>query len=230
MNVIALILSVIIGVFLVLVLKPKNKIIQIFLSFSGAYLLSITVLHLLPEVFESQKTNIGVYILVGILLQTILEYFSKGAEHGHIHIHPHLKGFPWLLFISLSMHAFFEGIPLGATNSSLMLWAILVHKIPITVVLFIFLLNVELPKMYIYFFMLIFAMMSPLGLVLSREMHIFNTYHVEITAIIIGVFLHIATAILFESSQNHQFNIKKFISVLIGFAVAFLSTQLVVSI
>lgn len=226
MNVLALLLSVIVGVLLVLGLKPHTKIIQLFLSFSGAYLLSITVLHLLPEVYESQQVNIGLYILIGILLQSVLEYFSKGAEHGHIHAHPHLKGIPWLLFISLSLHAFFEGIPLGVANGNLLLWAIVVHKIPITVVLFIFLLNAELSKKYIYIFMVVFALMSPLGLSLSKEMVIFDSYHVEITAIIIGIFLHIATAILFESTQNHQFNFKKFISVLVGFSVAFISTQL----
>ncbi len=226
MNVLALLLSVIVGVLLVLGLKPHTKIIQLFLSFSGAYLLSITVLHLLPEVYESQQVNIGLYILIGILLQSVLEYFSKGAEHGHIHAHPHLKGIPWLLFISLSLHAFFEGIPLGVANGNVLLWAIVVHKIPITVVLFIFLLNAELSKKYIYIFMVVFALMSPLGLSLSKEMVIFDSYHVEITAIIIGIFLHIATAILFESTQNHQFNFKKFISVLVGFSVAFISTQL----
>ena len=226
MNVLALLLSVIVGVLLVLGLKPHTKIIQLFLSFSGAYLLSITVLHLLPEVYESQQANIGLYILIGILLQSVLEYFSKGAEHGHIHAHPHLKGIPWLLFISLSLHAFFEGIPLGVANGNLLLWAIVVHKIPITVVLFIFLLNAELSKKYIYIFMVVFALMSPLGVSLSKEMVIFDSYHVEITAIIIGIFLHIATAILFESTQNHQFNFKKFISVLVGFSVAFISTQL----
>lgn len=226
MNFIVLILSVIIGVLIVLGLKPKTKIIQIFLSFSGAYLLSITVLHLLPEVYESQQSNIGVYILIGILLQSILEFFSKGAEHGHIHAHPHLKSVPWLLFISLSLHAFFEGIPLGASSSHLLLWAIVIHKIPITVVLFIFMLNAELPKKYVYLFILTFALMSPLGMSLSKEMDFFNTYHIEVTAIIIGVFLHIATAILFESTQNHQFNFKKFISVVLGFIVAFLSTQI----
>jgi len=226
MNIIALLLSVLLGVVFVLILKPTTKAIQLFLSFSGAYLLSITVLHLLPEVFESQQQNIGIYILVGILLQSILEFFSKGAEHGHIHVHPYTKGLPWLLFFSLCLHAFFEGIPLGSANNDLLLWAIVVHKIPIAIILFIFLLNSELPKKYVYFFILAFALMSPLGLLLSKEILFFHKYHVEITGIVIGIFLHIATAILFESTQNHQFNSRKFIAVLIGFAVAFLSTQL----
>ena len=62
------------------------------------------------------------------LMQTILEFFSKGAEHGHIHTHPHTKGLPWLLFISLGIHAFFEGIPLASVeNGQLLLWAIVIH-------------------------------------------------------------------------------------------------------
>ena len=87
MSYLALILSVILGFVIVIVIKPKTKIIQLLLSFSGAYLLSITVLHLIPEVFENQQKKIGLFILLGIVFQTILEYFSKGAEHGHIHYH-----------------------------------------------------------------------------------------------------------------------------------------------
>ncbi|MDH5412862.1 MAG: ZIP family metal transporter [Flavobacteriaceae bacterium] len=228
MNLIILIASVAIGVLMVFVLKPTTKLIQLLLSFSGAYLLSITVLHLLPEVFESHQKNIGIFILIGILLQTILEYFSKGAEHGHIHIHPYTKGVPWLLFISLSAHAFLEGIPLGNGTNGLLLWAIVIHKIPITLVLYLFLLQSSLPKKVVYVFIIAFALMSPLGLLLSNQIAFFNEHHAEVTGVIIGVFLHIATAILFETTQNHQFNIRKFMAVLLGFAVAFASTQFAV--
>jgi len=225
MSYIALILSVFLGVLVVLWLKPKSEIIQLFLSFSGAYLLSITVLHLIPEVFESHQENIGLFILLGILLQSILEFFSKGAEHGHIHVHTHTKEIPWLLFISLSLHAFIEGIPLGNATNNGMLWAIVIHKIPITIVLVAFLFNSGLNKKYALLFIAAFALMSPLGSALCNSVSYFTMYHTEITAIIIGVFLHISTAILFESSQNHQFNIKKFVVVLIGFFIAFLSTK-----
>ena len=223
MSAVALIGAVLLGMLLVSIVKPASNAIQLFLSFSGAYLLSITVLHLLPEVFEAQQKNIGIYILIGILLQTILEYFSKGAEHGHVHIHSSIKKIPWLLFFSLSLHAFFEGIPLGATDNYLLLWAIVIHKIPIAIILFIFLLNTSLPKKSIYLFMSAFALMSPLGFFLSEKMIFFNRYHIEITAIIIGVFFHISTAILFESTQNHQFNSRKFIAVVLGFIIAFFS-------
>ena len=224
MNYIALISAVLIGLLVVLLVKPKTKSVRLLLSFSGAYLLSVTVLHLIPEVFKEQQHNIGVFILIGILLQTILEFFSRGAEHGHVHIHGELKAIPWLLLISLYLHAFVEGIPLHSSENTNLLWGIVIHKIPVTLVLAAFLLHTQLPKTTSYLILLIFALMSPLGTLIPEYFPFFQDYHTEITAVIIGIFLHIATAILFESSQNHQFNIKKFVVVLLGFGVAYLST------
>lgn len=220
---IALILSVFIGVFFAGFFKPKTKALRLFLSFSGAYLLSITVLHLLPEVFETQQNNIGLFILFGIVLQTVLEYFSKGAEHGHIHGYEFTYSVPWLLFLSLSIHAFLEGMPLGLNENNDLLWAIVIHKIPVTIILLVFLQNSNLHKSTIYTFIFLFAMMSPLGSLFANKFPFINQYQTEITAIIIGIFLHISTAILFESSENHKFNSRKFLAIIIGFLVAFMS-------
>ena len=102
MNYLLPLLSVLIGYGIALVLKPNNKTnLKLLLAFSGSFLLSLTVMHLLPEVYESKNGNIGLFIMLGILFQIILEFFSKGAEHGHVHGHPHMNHIPWLLFISL---------------------------------------------------------------------------------------------------------------------------------
>ena len=65
MNYLLLILSVLIGVSLVFVVKPNNKIVRLLLAFSGAYLLSVTVLHLLPEVYTTGNDykRVGIFIL-----------------------------------------------------------------------------------------------------------------------------------------------------------------------
>jgi len=64
----------------------KSKNIQLLLTFSGAYLLAVSVLHLIPELFTHNTTNnIGLFILGGFLIQILLEYFSQGIEHGHFH-------------------------------------------------------------------------------------------------------------------------------------------------
>ncbi len=217
MNYILLILSVLIGSSLVFFLKPSNKIVRLLLAFSGAYLLSVTILHLLPEVYTAGNDykKIGIFILVGIILQSVLESFSKGAEHGHIHIHTEGNKFPTLLFVSLCIHAFSEGLPIHNGNENL-IWAIVVHKIPIAIVLTTFLLHAKYSNKTVFTFLTFFALMSPLGVLLSNKIPFFTEYQSEITALIIGVFLHISTIILFESSENHKFNFQKFTAILLG--------------
>lgn len=209
--------SVFLGVTLVFISKPKKDIIKLLLAFSGAYLLSVTILHLLPDAYSesSNKETIGILILAGIVLQSILESFSKGAEHGHIHTHGENNTFPTFLFISLSIHAFSEGLPIHHAGENL-LWAIAVHKIPIAIVLTTFLLHSKLSKTIIFIFLIVFALMSPLGAVLSEQTNLLQDYIEEITAIIIGVFLHISTIILFESNQDHKFNMRKFLAIILG--------------
>ena len=219
-----LVIPVIAGFALVQVMKPNSKHLQLFLSFSGAYLLSVTVLHLIPEVFQDQESkHIGLFILLGIVLQTGLEYLSKGAEHGHIHVHDFETKIPWLLLSSLCLHAFLEGMPLGLGDNHNLLYAIVIHKLPIAIILAVFLKNSALSGPYVFLFLSLFAVMSPLGSWVSSQFPVIHVYEDQINAIIIGVFLHISTAILFESSENHKFNLKKFIAILVGFAIALIS-------
>lgn len=227
-----LIASVLVGVVLVSIGQPKKQFIQWLLSFSGAYLLSMTISHLLPESFGllhaahshgDEPVNvklIGVFILLGIVIQLILESFSKGAEHGHVHIQGDNKQFPWLLFASLSLHAFTEGIPLGYDHGGSFLWAIVIHKIPVGIVLTSFFFKHQYKLTTVVFFMTAFALMSPLGSFVASKVHFFHHYQNYITAIIIGIFLHISTVILFESSENHKFSFPKFVAILLGMAVA----------
>ncbi len=220
MTVLILFLSVITGILIVYTLKPKPKFTQILLSFSGAYLLAITITHLLPEVFESTNKNIAIYIVLGLLLQLVMDYFSKGAEHGHIHVHG--NEFPMVLFISLCLHAFMEGIPLSDNEHQELLWAIVVHKIPITIVLGSFLVHSKTPLLKCLSILIFFSLMSPLGSLVGGNVSFLLTYKTEITAIIVGIFLHISTTIIFESSKNHNINVVKFIAILVGFGVALL--------
>jgi zinc transporter ZupT len=208
----------------VLFLKPSKKFIRLLLAFSGAYLLSVTILHLLPEVYgeNSNVKIIGILILVGIILQSVLESFSKGAEHGHIHIHSDSKKFPTLLFASLCLHAFSEGLPIHNADDNL-LWAIVVHKIPIAIVLTTFLLHSQYNKKIVFTFLIVFAFMSPLGVLLGDNIALFTTYYIEIQALIIGVFLHISTIILFESTENHKFNLQKFLAIFLGIILTILT-------
>jgi zinc and cadmium transporter len=219
-----LIISVLLGSLFVLFLRPSKKFVRLLLAFSGAYLLSVTILHLLPDVYvvNADAKTVGIFILIGIILQSVLESFSKGAEHGHIHIHSDGKEFPTLLFVSLCLHAFSEGLPIHNADDNL-LWAIIVHKIPIAIVLTTFLLNTQYAKKTVFTFLIFFGLMSPLGVLLGDRIPFFTTYSKQITALIIGVFLHISTIILFESTENHKFNLQKFIAILFGVILTILT-------
>jgi zinc transporter ZupT len=198
--------------------KPKN--IKLLLAFSGAFLLSLTMFDLLPEVYEQLDAKLtGLFIMFGILIQIILEFFSKGAEHGHVHIHKNSKGFPWLLFISLCLHAFLEGFPIHQHND--MVYGVLIHKIPIAILITTYLVQSDFQTLQILSFLTLFGIMTPLGTVISNNVAMVSDYLVYINAIVIGVFLHISTTILFESSEGHKFNLNKILAIIVAITIAY---------
>ena len=220
MNYLLLFLAVATGYVIAIGLKSKQpRQMSLFLAFSGAFLLSMTINELLPEVFEMPTQRIGAFIMAGILLQIFLEYFSKGAEHGHVHIHLSNKNFPWLLFISLSIHAILEGFPISEKNDILV--GIIIHKIPVAIILSFFFINAGYKKWITITFMLLFALMTPIGNYLSSAIALLQEYHTEITAVVIGIFLHVSTTILYESSKDHKFNMAKLLIIILGFGIAY---------
>lgn len=219
MNYLLPLLSVLLGYVIALLLKPKKKKnLKLLLAFSGSFLLSITVMHLLPEVYEAHSHSVGIFIMVGILFQIILEFFSKGAEHGHVHGHDKIARMPWLLFISLCIHAFLEGFPVGHHHD--LAYGIAIHHLPIAIILTTFFINAELNKTALFIFMLTFAFMTPLGTFVSDNVPFITQYYTEITAVVIGILFHISSTIIFESSEGHKFNIAKISMIILGILLA----------
>lgn len=227
-------LSVILGYAAAIILKPANKKnLKLLLAFSGSFLLALTVMHLLPEVYESSlhgheghdhehihNNPVGLYIMGGIIFQIILEYFSKGAEHGHVHGgHNHMEKMPWLLFISLCIHALLEGMPVSHHND--MAWGIAIHHFPIAIILTAFFVNSGLNKTAIFLFMLAFAIMTPAGTLLSEQLHFISHYYTEISAVVVGILFHISSTIIFESSEGHKFNMAKLLVIILGVILAY---------
>ncbi|WP_324218848.1 ZIP family metal transporter [Flavobacterium sp.] len=214
-------LSVLMGYAFALFLKPEaKKNLKLLLAFSGSFLLSLTVMHLLPEVYEAHNSNVGIFIMFGILFQIILEFFSKGAEHGHVHGHAKMFHMPWLLFISLCIHALLEGFPVSHHHDLAL--GIAIHHFPIAIILTTFFINAQLDKKVIFLFMITFAIMTPLGTALSGYLPVLNDYYTEITAVVIGILFHISSTIIFESSEGHKFNIAKVSMIIFGIALAYL--------
>ena len=215
----------IIGALLVFSIGGIKKHLKLLLTFSGAYLLSIVFLHIIPEIYQSNAQNIGLLILFGFFIQVLLDYFSRGIEHGHAHMHENtpLTG----VLIGLYLHAFLEGIPLGMAdlthlneNHSFLL-GIVLHKLPIAIVLTSLLINHYKNNKKVIFQILLFAIMSPLGFIYGFYFNeSFPLQSEHIMAIVVGIFIHVGTTIIFESSDTHSINFAKLIAIILGFILS----------
>lgn len=204
------------------------------LAFSGAFLLSVTLLHLVPESVSIFHYEAGILILAGFFLQQAIQKFTHGVEHGHAHRangHHHIAILP--VFIGLSVHAFSEGLPLGAayrdttTLPSLYL-AIGLHKLPEAMLITSLVHSGKGSKKRPWLLLLLFSLITPVA---GGVTHLLGTYYEEVTRIvqwciplITGAFLHIATTIFFESgTRSHDMNWRKWAIILLGVGLAILT-------
>ncbi|MEJ7558371.1 MAG: ZIP family metal transporter [Pedobacter sp.] len=214
------------GTAIFLVKSDKSQLLKLILSFSGAYLFAITVLHLIPDAYHGgEHEDIGIFILIGFLLQVFLEQFSEGVEHGHIHKHHENQVFPWGIMISLCLHAFLEGMPLAKDQHNALIYGIALHHIPAAFALASILMQNHFNKTKIIMYISVFAVMAPLGFYVSNGISNgsiggVENYFNRIMGIVIGIFLHISTTILFESSVEHKVSKRKMVAVLLGISIA----------
>jgi zinc and cadmium transporter len=204
----------------------NHRNLKLILSFSGAYLFGITVLHLIPDAYHGNDNYVGVFILIGFLLQIVLEQFSEGIEHGHMHkpSHEHIV-FPLGILVSLCIHAFLEGMPLAEGNQDQLVWGIALHHVPASFALATVLLANRQSKGKTAFFVVLFAVMAPAGYFVSHALSTggvgnLQQYFNRIMGVVIGIFLHISTTILFEAGPDHKFPVRKMIAVLLGVGMA----------
>jgi hypothetical protein len=63
--------------------------------------------------------------------------------------------------------------------------------------------------------------MTPLGTYISNNTSFVADYVDVINAIVIGIFFHISTTILFETGEGHKFNLSKLIAICLGIIIAY---------
>lgn len=220
-----LLLTPILGCILVFAISGIKKHLNLLLTFSGAYLISIVFIHIIPDLYRSDVTNIGLLILLGFFIQVLLDYLSKGIEHGHAHVSG--KSALVGVLIGLYFHAFLEGIPLGMgdldhfNENHSFLVGIILHKLPIAIVLTSLLLARYSNKKKVFLQILLFAIIAPLGYLYGSYFNNFTPIRSEhIMAIVVGIFIHVGTTIIFESSDTHKINLQKLIAIIAGFALS----------
>lgn len=203
--------------------------LKLVLSFGGAYLLSIVAFHLIPHIYEDANFLTGFFLLGGFFFQIALERYSRGIEHGHLHLHGEkTKLIPYEILFSLSLHSFMEGMPLGTdvffnyTQKLSFAIGIVLHELPAAFAMISLLKAAKLSTNILRIFVVVYASMSTLGALSSRfiihsaDDHVFD----YLMAFVVGTFLHIATTILFENSENHRFSWSKIWAILLGILLA----------
>lgn len=224
------------GLIIIKLQKPLKLDLKYLLVFAGAFIFSITIVHLLPELISasSNPQRIGLFVLVGFFMQIFLDFITTGVEHGHLHHHGHHSKFsPTMLMLGLCIHSLMDGSILvhpgehatGEHNSGLLI-GIILHKIPAAIAL-MSVLNANFKnKRVLITLLIIFSLASPLGLIFSDLMNSYNLVSEEgfliIFALVSGNFLHISTTIYFESSPDHSFHKKKIFISLLGALLAIL--------
>lgn len=243
---IALFFPVLLSGLSVFFFKTGENALKLILAFGGAFLFSLTFVELIPEIYTTENVQIGLFVMLGFFIQLLLDFMTKGVEHGHHSHHEKLDepcrkkhepiGFVGLM-IGICIHSFLEGMPLssifGETElQHTLLTGIIIHNIPISIVLVSLFIHAGLSRTTSIILLTVFALSSPLGTVTSFMLgdgftenmeHFFNI----ILAMVVGIFLHISTTILFESDENHGFNLRKFIVILLGFGATIILSFLI---
>ncbi len=205
-------------------------------AFTGAYLIALVMLHLLPDLYEPEAgvtlkpLVIGGFILFGFFLQIAMDSISMGIEHGHAH---EIQGrMAYGILAGLCLHAFVEALALGQTPEQptahhlaqhhFLLVSIVIHNFPISIALLGMLLQSGMKKSAALQCLGLFAVMAPVGMFLSSHTGL-AVYSRYLMAMVIGIFMHISTVILFESEDHHRFPVGKLLAVLTGLVLGIAS-------
>lgn len=214
--------------------------LPLLLAFGGAFLLGLCFLHLLPEAFISNG-QAGFWVIGGFLIQIALEYLSKGMEHGHVHG----NRFGLVAFVSLCLHAFIESMPFGLDEAATLThdhhhhghqhhggagWPLLIgiglHKLPVAIALMTILRATVPSQVTRWIWVTVFALTPVAGIALAGTLPQDAMTIGALNGLLVGILLHIATTILFETADGHEFYGRKFLTVLLGLAMSLLTTHI----
>lgn len=170
MNYISLILTLVVGLFILigsicaLSLKNNKKVTDFIISLAFGVIISLACLEILPESIEILKAEIGivrgilaiiVLVLIGIFLLKILDMFVPHHEHeAHHHNHKssechneHLKHLGIMSSVAVILHNIIEGMSLYLIASKSLISGLLLcigiglHNIPMGLVISTTLIN-----------------------------------------------------------------------------------------
>ncbi|MBQ9474177.1 MAG: ZIP family metal transporter [Bacteroidales bacterium] len=258
-------LLIIVGVVAWAALLPGRKRVpaqamQYINIFGGAFLFASCFINLVPHMFLGEGEwrfvtpgwhfKIAASVMVGFLIQLLLEHLTRGVEHGHNHCdccveeaaaehehsheHHHHDGachhqsghHPIVgLMIGLCIHAFLEGMPLvdggdGDIHQGL-LYGIVLHNIPIALIMVSLFIANGYGTLRSLLLLLLFGIMTPLGSLCNLYlMPQDEVLQSLVMGAVVGILLHVSVSILFDHDHN-RFSYIKLLLIIIAFTAAY---------
>ncbi len=221
------------------------KLMTYITVFGGAFLLASCFINLVPHMFLGEGTErfvtpnnhfkIAAAVMIGFLVQLLLEHLTHGAEHGHNHCHNcetdhhehHVHPVTGLM-IGLCVHAFLEGMPMIELekNGEIdihqgLLYGIVLHNIPIAIVMVTLFMSNRYGFWKSLGLLALFGIMTPLGSLTNIFLVPENeALQCVIMGVVVGILLHVSVSILFDHDHN-DFSWSKFLTIIIAFVAAY---------
>ncbi len=187
---------------------------------------------------QGQPADLIERVFAGVQQCEAIEYERCGCdesrqpmvhERGHVHVQGgHSHTLPLATLLSLCLHSFTEGLPFAdpVVSANLPFVAgVLMHKAPMAIALAAVLHRSHVPSGRSWAMLVVFACALPIGIgagLLGGD-QLGKGFLTRALALAIGMLLHISTTIIFETTPDHRFNAKRFLTVLAGATLAFLS-------
>jgi zinc transporter ZupT len=204
------------GGLLPLLREWDRRAIRVMLAFGTGVLLGAAFMHMIPEAIDGLGEHVGVPVLVGFLLIYVLERFVMLHPCEEEECNFHHMGMA--AFIGITVHSLIDGFALGAgltlpNLTAAVTAAIVLHKLPASLALTGILLHCQYPRRRIAGMIVLFALSTPIGALVSVWLLSGlsgHTLHLAI-AFSAGTFLAIATADLLpqihSAPQGRYFNL-----------------------
>lgn len=136
-----------------------------------------------------------------------------------------------MAFAALILHSVLEAGSLLFENSKQILAGIIIHNLPLSFFITIYL-RTGSKKLYnVVVPLVIFSLSAPLAYLVyqqwSIEGSVYEDYTKNIAALSVGIIFHISTVILFESNKDHKIDFTKLGLLFLGLSVSFMANFLI---
>ena len=200
--------------------------------FGGAFLLGSCFINLVPHIFlvsdgsafvvGSIHFKITAAVLVGFLIQMLLESLTNGVEHGQSHEAEEVSTVG--LMLGLSLHSFLEGMPLVDIDGEVhrgLLYGIVLHNIPISVILIGLFVSNGYSAVKSILLLSLFAVMTPIGSLCNLYLlPPDSTLQRLLMGVVVGILLHVSVSILFDHHEK-KMSLSTVILVVLAFVASY---------